>query len=154
MRNETDMAIDPICGMTVDEATARSAERDGQTVYFCSEHCRQKFLADGAPAAAKHHGHDHAHHEPAPRKQQPASSKYFCPMCAGVESDKPGNCPKCGMALEPARPAASRQKVIYTCPMHPEIEQEGPGTCPKCGMDLEPKTAQPERKKTTPSCGT
>ena len=138
------MAIDPICGMTVDEATARSAERDGQTVYFCSEHCRQKFLAPGAPTSPKHHGHDHAHHEPTPRKQQPASSKYFCPMCAGVESDRPGTCPKCGMALEPARPAASRQKVIYTCPMHPEIEQEGPGTCPKCGMDLEPKTAQPE----------
>jgi len=36
------MAIDPICGMNVDEATARSAERDGKTVYFCSEHCRQK----------------------------------------------------------------------------------------------------------------
>jgi Cu+-exporting ATPase len=48
------------------------------------------------------------------------------------------------MALEPARLAASTQKVAYTCPMHPEIEQEGPGTCPKCGMDLEPKAAQPE----------
>jgi Cu+-exporting ATPase len=140
------MAIDPICGMSVDEATARSTERDGQTFYFCSEHCRQKFLADGVSASAKHHGHghNHAHHEPTPRKQQQESGKYFCPMCEGVESDKPGNCPKCGMALEPARPAALRQKVIYTCPMHPEIEQEGPGTCPKCGMDLEPKTAQPE----------
>ena len=42
------MAIDPICGMTVDEATARIAQRDGQTFYFCCEHCRQKFLADGA----------------------------------------------------------------------------------------------------------
>lgn len=38
------MAIDPICGMTVDEATARSGERDGKTFFFCSEHCRQKFL--------------------------------------------------------------------------------------------------------------
>src|SRR5688572_22300874 len=107
------MAIDPICGMTVDEATARSAERDGRTFYFCSEHCRRKFLADGVPASAKHAGHDHTHHEPAPRKKQQGSSKYVCPMCAGVESDRPGNCPKCGMALEPARPAAARQKVIY-----------------------------------------
>ena len=32
----------------------------------------------------------------------PAAAKYFCPMCPGVESDKPGDCPKCGMALEPA----------------------------------------------------
>jgi YHS domain-containing protein len=32
------MAIDPICGMTVDEASALYAERDGQTFYFCSDH--------------------------------------------------------------------------------------------------------------------
>jgi Cu+-exporting ATPase len=133
------MAIDPICGMTVDEATARSAERDGQTVYFCSEHCRQKFLGSQInekplPVHA-HKGHDD---KPASKRQ----ASYFCPMCAGVESDKPGHCPKCGMALEPARPASQKQKVIYTCPMHPEIEQDGPGTCPKCGMNLEPKTIQ------------
>lgn len=42
---------DPICGMAVDQATALHAERDGETFYFCSEHCLQKFLS--APAAAK-----------------------------------------------------------------------------------------------------
>ena len=135
------MAIDPICGMTVDEATARSAERDGQTVYFCSEHCRQKFL--GSHAQEKpHSAHDHK-----PAFKQEASGKYTCPMHPEVQSDKPGSCPKCGMALEPARPAAQKQKVIYTCPMHPEIERDGPGTCPKCGMDLEPKSAQPESEE-------
>ena len=36
---------DPICGMTVDEATALNAERDGKMYYFCSDHCRQKFLS-------------------------------------------------------------------------------------------------------------
>ena len=35
---------DPVCGMTVDEASALHAEREGQTFYFCSDHCRQKFL--------------------------------------------------------------------------------------------------------------
>jgi len=30
----------------------------------------------------------------------PTDAKYFCPMCPGVESDRPGDCPKCGMALE------------------------------------------------------
>ena len=130
------MVVDPICGMTVDEATARSAERDGKTVYFCSEHCRQKFLGN-----------------PAPEKQNPlldlnaasnqhASGKYTCPMHQEVQSDKPGSCPTCGMALESARPSAQKQTVISICPMHPEIEQEGPGSCPKCGMDLEPKIAQ------------
>ena len=41
---------DPICGMTVDEATAIHAERDGKTFYFCGEHCREKFLASAAGA--------------------------------------------------------------------------------------------------------
>ncbi len=36
---------DPICGMNVDEATALHAERDGKTFYFCSDHCKQKFLS-------------------------------------------------------------------------------------------------------------
>ena len=36
---------DPICGMTVNPATALHAERDGKTSYFCSAHCQQKFLA-------------------------------------------------------------------------------------------------------------
>jgi len=35
------MAKDPICGMTVDEATALHTERDGQTHYFCSERLLQ-----------------------------------------------------------------------------------------------------------------
>jgi Cu+-exporting ATPase len=61
-------------------------------------------------------------------------------MCEGVESDRPENCPKCGMALEPAQPSALSAKVIYTCPMHPEVQQDHPGSCPKCGMALEPKT--------------
>ncbi|MEP6823076.1 MAG: HAD-IC family P-type ATPase, partial [Chthoniobacterales bacterium] len=92
------------------------------------------------------------HHTPteiadAAEARQPAS-KYFCPMCAGVESDQPGDCPKCGMALErnPTwSPAA--QQTIYTCPMHPQIEQDTPGDCPICGMALELKTitsAEPE----------
>jgi len=45
------MAIDPICGMTVEEASALSAERDGETFYFCSDHCRQKLMS--TPATAK-----------------------------------------------------------------------------------------------------
>jgi P-type Cu+ transporter len=84
-----------------------------------------------------HHGHDHDAVTPS------AASKYFCPMCPGVESDKPGDCPKCGMALErnPAWVAPAAGKTIYTCPMHPEIEQDHPGDCPKCGMALEAKSA-------------
>ena len=122
--------------MTVDEATARSAERDGKTVYFCSEHCRQKFLGNPAPEKQNSLLDLNA------ASNQHASGKYTCPMHQEVQSDKPGSCPTCGMALESARPSAQKQTVISICPMHPEIEQEGPGSCPKCGMDLEPKIAQ------------
>jgi YHS domain-containing protein len=46
------MTKDPICGMTVDVATALHAERDGQSFYFCSEHCRKEFLPRKAPTKA------------------------------------------------------------------------------------------------------
>ena len=58
-----------------------------------------------------------------------------------VISDTPGECPKCGMALEQVTPFPGGGVTIYTCPMHPEIEQDQPGDCPKCGMPLEPKAA-------------
>ena len=67
------------------------------------------------------------------------NAKYFCPMCDGVESDRPGSCPKCGMALERNPTFREPAKTIYTCPMHPQIEQDHPGNCPICGMTLEPK---------------
>ena len=61
-------------------------------------------------------------------------------MCDGVESDRPGSCPKCGMALERNPTYREPAATIYTCPMHPEIERDEPGACPICGMALEPKT--------------
>ena len=152
------MAVDPICGMQVEETTALTADRDGQTFYFCSENCRRKFLAaeqpqqpEKEPDETPHDCHAHSGHagsaEPAGKTTR---SKYFCPMCPDVQSDVPGTCPKCGMALESAEPAASVQKTIYTCPMHPEIERSEPGACPLCGMDLEPKfvAADGEEKET------
>ncbi len=158
------MAKDPICGMTVDESTSLRAERDEQTFYFCSEHCRQKFLAQPATPQVitiqKHHPMEekpsavaHSKHEVhlaefkscyangAASKVKPSpTAKYFCPMCPDVESNEPGDCPKCGMALEKNPAWKPKSKVVYTCPMHPEIEQDHPGECPICGMALEPKT--------------
>ena len=72
---------------------------------------------------------------------KPSDHKYVCPMYEGVESDAPGECPKCGMALEPKNPPRNQQDIVYTCPMHPEVKQDRPGSCPKCGMDLEPQRA-------------
>ncbi len=43
------MAIDPVCGMTVDETAAASAHvHDATTYYFCSTHCRAEFEANPA----------------------------------------------------------------------------------------------------------
>ncbi len=93
------------------------------------------------PAAKKPgsccHGGAHEHGDVKPS----AAAKYFCPMCPGVESDKPGDCPKCGMALERNPAWSGAGKTIYTCPMHPEVQQDHPGDCPKCGMPLEPTGA-------------
>ena len=94
-------------------------------------------------------GHHHPHAEQAgahcchetdegTSKQTGAGHRYTCPMCPGIEADAPGNCPQCGMSLEP--PAADPdQTVEYTCPMHPEIVRNEPGDCPICGMALEPR---------------
>ena len=57
-----------------------------------------------------------------------------------VLAERPGPCPKCGMALEPALPLPPSTRVDYTCPMHPEIVRDAPGSCPICGMALEPRT--------------
>ena len=70
---------------------------------------------------------------------------YTCPMHPEVRQDHPGECPKCGMALEPLTTTVVNN-TIYTCPMHPEIQQDHPGDCPKCGMALEPVSAKVEEK--------
>jgi Cu+-exporting ATPase len=105
------MAIDPICGMTVDERKALSAEREGQKYYFCSAGCRERFLKPGTHAATLAHHHD-------PRAPQP------------VSVNKP--------TVSAAKIASADD--TYTCPMHPEVEHHGPGSCPICGMGLEPKS--------------
>ncbi|WP_345779911.1 copper-translocating P-type ATPase [Horticoccus luteus] len=85
-------------------------------------------------AGCRHHGSgDHREHQPK------AAAAYYCPMCEGVESDRPGDCPKCGMALERNPAYREPARSIWTCPMHPQIEQDQPGDCPICGMALEPK---------------
>jgi len=71
------------------------------------------------------------------------SAAYTCPMHPEVKQDKPGDCPKCGMALEKIL-GLSTHKVINSCPMHPEIQQDHPGLCPICGMTLEPKETTEE----------
>ncbi len=64
-----------------------------------------------------------------------------------VRRQGPGDCPKCGMALEPVVATAPATKTEYTCPMHPQIVRDKPGSCPICGMALEPRTVTAEEEK-------
>ena len=77
----------------------------------------------------------------------PPGTRYYCPMCPGVEQDGPGECPKCGMALEPMTPVPAATATKYTCPMHPEVVKDQPGECPICGMALEPMTVEADEEE-------
>jgi membrane fusion protein, copper/silver efflux system len=74
---------------------------------------------------------------------------YTCPMHPEVISDKPGECPKCGMDLVkkeiPNSDSTAVQKIEYVCPMHPDVISDKPGECPKCGMDLVKVENKPEK---------
>jgi RND family efflux transporter MFP subunit len=67
---------------------------------------------------------------------------YFCPMHPHVRSEKPGNCPICGMKLVAANqedaPPSAAEPEGYFCPMHPNVRSDKPGDCPICGMKLVP----------------
>ncbi len=125
-------AIDPVCNMNVDTEKGRSLEHAGKRYYFCSQHCVEKFSAD--PEKYLH-----------PVPTSPAATTisvggYTCPMDPEVHQDKPGACPKCGMALEPVDAMPRPDVTEYVCPMHAEVVRSEPGDCPICGMALEPRT--------------
>jgi Cu+-exporting ATPase len=89
---------DPVCGMTVDpQKTAHRASHSGIAYYFCSGRCREKFEHEPAryTAPRSHEGHQ------APAVPAPAGAIFTCPMHPEVRQPGPGNCPICGMALEP-----------------------------------------------------
>jgi P-type Cu+ transporter len=88
----------------------------------------------------------HGHHDRT-TEYKPNLSEYTCPMHSDVREDHPGDCPKCGMALEPVAPAPSVVKTEYVCPMHPQIVRSEPGNCPICGMMLEPRVISSEERE-------
>jgi Cu+-exporting ATPase len=89
-------ATDPVCGMSVQiDGAKHKVEHGGRTWYFCGARCREKFVAD--PAAYE------GGRKPPPAA--PAGAIYTCPMHPEVQQVGPGDCPKCGMALEPMTPS-------------------------------------------------
>ena len=82
---------DPVCGMTIDPADAAAKlEHEGRDIHFCSLSCRDRFAKDPA-----------GYMEDAPKPKAAGSGPYTCPMHPEVRSDGPGDCPICGMDLEP-----------------------------------------------------
>ena len=79
--------------MSVSADSAHRTTHAGKEYLFCGRHCLDKFAADaqaylgGAPAQP-----------PAPL---PGQAEWTCPMHPEIVRDRPGSCPKCGMALEP-----------------------------------------------------
>ena len=146
-----EQAIDPVCGMTVSpESAAGSFEYQDRTYHFCSTHCLHKFrdnpesyLNKGAQTPDT----QATKIQPVKIEARSTPGNYTCPMHPEVRQDKPGSCPKCGMALEPFDPLAPAQEIEYTCPMHPEIIRDKPGNCPICGMALEPRTVSLEEEE-------
>ena len=104
---------DPVCGMTVDPATAKggSATHAGNSYHFCSAGCRAKFIANplhylDRTAAANGEASAPAAHVVAP----PVDATYTCPMHPEIRQQGPGTCPICGMALEPEMPSLDEEE--------------------------------------------
>jgi P-type Cu+ transporter len=93
VRHARETAKDPVCGMTVDpHETRHRADHAGRTYYFCSARCRERFVVDPEKYLAP---------ESAAAEPVPEGTIYTCPMHPEIRQVGPGNCPICGMALEP-----------------------------------------------------
>ena len=92
------MVIDPVCGMKVDPATSKQHyDHGGKTFHFCSAGCQAKFAV--APET---------YLKPKITAPEPAKpgAIYTCPMHPQIRQVGPGNCPICGMTLEPVEVSA------------------------------------------------
>ncbi|MEQ9322182.1 MAG: heavy metal translocating P-type ATPase [Polyangiaceae bacterium] len=83
---------DPVCGMNVTDGTTHRHDHAGEVYVFCSARCAEKFAGD--PARYLEPGRDEI-------EEAPAGAVFTCPMHPKVEQIGPGDCPICGMALEP-----------------------------------------------------
>jgi Cu+-exporting ATPase len=88
-------AVDPVCGMRVDPATAKHRfSYKGQAHFFCAARCRARFEAEPEKFLQPKSQDTQA-------TEVPAGTIYTCPMHPEVKQVGLGSCPICGMALEP-----------------------------------------------------
>ncbi|MEO7886194.1 MAG: heavy metal translocating P-type ATPase [Polaromonas sp.] len=96
---------DPVCGMDVTTASPHHLEHGGKPYYFCSVGCLTKFSADPAAYAGGPKAAPASEAAPGPDADQAGETLYTCPMHPEIRQDHPGNCPICGMTLEPVMPS-------------------------------------------------
>lgn len=91
---EKTLVKDPVCGMMIDPATAKggSSKHNGETFYFCNPKCKTKFEAEPSKYLSP---------KVEVLSKADAEAIYTCPMHPEIRQKGPGNCPICGMALEP-----------------------------------------------------
>ena len=84
---------DPVCGMTVDPHKGEhTSQYRGRAHYFCSANCQEKF---------EHNPEQYTSKDATVADKQDTETIYTCPMHPQIRQKGPGNCPICGMALEP-----------------------------------------------------
>lgn len=155
--------VDPICGMKVTpDKAAGKTERNGETFYFCSRGCQEKFerkAAESQPPMIQLGRKKIVEDDfkiftdpvckmlvkpetSAGKYEYKNETYYFCAVsCLNKFRQNPE---KFLNQTEPEKMSEDVSAVEYICPMDPEISQIGPGICPKCGMALEPKTFSPD----------
>ncbi|MBW0171040.1 MAG: cadmium-translocating P-type ATPase [Hydrogenophaga sp.] len=92
---------DPVCGMVVTEQSPHHLEHAGRHHYFCSAKCQARFAAEPARFVQTD---AESYAAPTPTPPGKPGTVYTCPMHPEIRQDHPGNCPKCGMSLEPVMP--------------------------------------------------
>lgn len=104
---ENSAVKDPVCGMTVQPATAKGghSEFEGHTYYFCNPKCKSKFEANPRQYLT-------ARPTPPPIGTE-TNIEYTCPMHPEIKKIGPGTCPICGMALEPVHATAEEDRSEY-----------------------------------------
>ena len=96
---------DPVCGMRVEpQSSAHHFDHNGQTYWFCCSGCRIKFQAD----PEKYLNRDSASADEA--ADLPEGTQFTCPMHPEVVQVGPGDCPLCGMSLQPMEPVLSAEE--------------------------------------------
>ncbi|WP_456377468.1 heavy metal translocating P-type ATPase [Thiolapillus sp.] len=114
-KDESRKETDPVCGMEVSGASEYRYDFAGVTYHFCSDRCEKKFQAAPVQYLQKdvddEEGTQHPIRPGADREHVAAATTYTCPMHPEVIQDHPGNCPKCGMALEPQTIAVEEENA-------------------------------------------